>query len=186
MGSAQAQNPGPAGYDTPLASVTALHEALIAAAGGDFASVDERYERLTPIVSATHDLPFIAEFATRRYWEDFSAGQRAAFVEKFSQLSSMTYAARFSSASADTFSVEETEPLASGRVQVIARIRRDTQPDIPIEYLLHETPAGWKIINVIADGVSDLALKRAEYRAVMEGGSFADLLAYIEERVAAL
>ncbi|MGI9258372.1 MAG: ABC transporter substrate-binding protein, partial [Gammaproteobacteria bacterium] len=161
-----AQDPVAAGYETPLASVTALHEGLIAAGRDERASVHQRYQLLAPIVSATHDIPFIAQFATRRYWGDFNSEQREVFVEQFSRLSSMTYAARFVSVSTDTFHIEKTEELTSGRAQVMATIRRDAQPDIPIEYLLHETPTGWKIINVIADGVSDLALKRAEYRAV--------------------
>lgn len=181
-----AQDPGAVGYDTPLASVTALHAGLIAAARDERASVHQRYQLLAPIVSATHDLPFIAQFATRRYWGDFSSEQREMFVGQFSRLSSMTYAARFDSVSTDTFHIEKTEALTSGRAQVLATIRRDAQPDIPIEYLLHETPTGWKIINVIADGVSDLALKRAEYRAVIEGAGFDDLLLYIEERLAVL
>lgn len=186
FGGTQAQNPGADGYDTPLASVTALHEGLIAAARDEPTSVRLRYQRLAPIISATHDLPFIAQFATRRYWDDFGSEQREIFIERFSQLSSMTYAARFESVSTGTFQIERSEEMESGRVQVMATIRRDAQLDIPLEYLLHETPAGWKIINVIADGVSDLALKRAEYRAVMEDGGFADLLVYIEERLAAL
>jgi phospholipid transport system substrate-binding protein len=172
LGGTQAQNSGSYGYETPLASVTALHEGLIAAARDEPTSVRQRYQQLAPIISATHDLPFIAQFATRRYWDDFGSG--------------MTYAARFESVSTGTFQIERSEEMESGRVQVIATIRRDAQLDIPLEYLLHETPAGWKIVNVIADGVSDLALKRAEYRAVMEDGGFADLLAYIEERLAAL
>ena len=132
-----------------------------------FASVTSSLLRF---ISATHDLPFIAQFATRRYWDDFGSEQREIFIERFSQLSSMTYAARFESVSTGTFQIERSEELESGRAQVIATIRRDAQLDVPLEYLLHETPAGWKIINVIADGVSDLALKRAEYRAVMEDG----------------
>ena len=185
LSAAQSQHLQSVAHESPLASVTALHEALVAAAHAEPTSVRQRYQRLAPVISATHDLPFIARFATRRYWDDFDLEQRDVFVEQFSRLSGMTYAARFASVSADTFSVKQTEVQESGRVQVLATIRRDAQPDIPIEYLLHETSAGWKIINVIADGVSDLALKRAEYRAAIEAGGIEELLGDIEERLAA-
>lgn len=186
LSGALAQRPASAGYESPLASVNALHVGLIAAARSEPNSIGRRYEQLAPLISETHDLPFIAQFATRRYWDGFDAAQRETFIEKFARLSSMTYAARFRTVSTETFSIESTKILDSGRAMVTATIRRDAQPAIPIEYLLHETAAGWKIINVIADGVSDLALKRAEYRAVLEDGNPDDLLSLLDEQIAAL
>ena len=52
-----------------------------------------------------------------------------------------------------------------------AAIVRPDAADVPLEYLLEQRPDGWKIINIIADGVSDLALKRAEYQRVLGGGT---------------
>jgi hypothetical protein len=56
--------------------------------------------------------------------------------------------------------------------------------DIPLEYTLHEGDAGWLIINILADGVSDLALKRAEFQRVLAGGTIGDLVRHLEEQTA--
>jgi phospholipid transport system substrate-binding protein len=42
----------------------------------------------------------------------------------------------------------------------------------------------WRIINIIADGVSDLALERAEYSSVIRRYGFNALLAKLKERIA--
>jgi phospholipid transport system substrate-binding protein len=59
---------------------------------------------------------------------------------------------------------------------------RANQPDVSLEYLLHQADGGWRIINVVADGVSDLALKRAEYQRLYASGGIDGLLAALEEQ----
>ena len=56
-----------------------------------------------------------------------------------------------------------------GRAQVQTAIVRPGEADIPLEYLLQQKDGAWRIINIVADGVSDLALKRAEYQRSARG-----------------
>ncbi len=174
-------------YDTPMACIEALHDGLISLSLEQSPDgLAERFQRLEPLIITTHDLPFIAEFTVRRHWARFDDEEREAFLRTFQRLSVMTYASRFVALSEDTFRIQESRALGSGRVQVVARIVRAEPPDIPIEYVLHQDRAGWRIINVVADGVSDLALKRAEYQRVLSEGSVADLLEVLEQQIAAL
>ncbi len=174
-------------YDTPMACIEALHDGLISVSSEQGpGGLAQRFQRLEPLIVATHDLPYIAEFTVRRHWERFDVEGREAFIQTFQRLSVMTYASRFVALSEDTFSIQESRELVSGRAQVIARIMRAEPPDIPLEYILHQDEAGWRIINVVADGVSDLALKRAEYQRVLGEGSVADLLDLLEQQIAAL
>jgi len=182
----QAQEPSVV-YGTPLMCIEALHEGLInlsfAQNAGDLA---QQAAHLRPLIAATHDLQYIAEFTIRRHWESLSDDEGAAFVQSFRRLSVMTYASRFGALSADSLSIHESRLLASGRAEVIASIKRAEGVDIPLEYILHETDSGWRIINVVADGVSDLALKRAEYQRILSDGTIADLIDALEQQIAAL
>jgi len=135
------------------------------------------------LISATHDLPYIARVAVRRHWESFSTEEREGFVRAFARMSVMTYASRFVTLSEDTFRVLQVDGDDTDRARVVASISRDAQPDIPIEYLLQQDAGRWRIVNVIADGVSDLALRRAEYQRILAEGSVADLIAEIEGQI---
>jgi phospholipid transport system substrate-binding protein len=53
-----------------------------------------------------------------------------------------------------------------------------------LDYILHRTEDQWRIINVIAEGVSDLALKRAEYAAFLKVKGFDALLMKLNEKIA--
>lgn len=174
--------------DTPAATITSLQQGLIAAASEQpGASLDERYRMLEPLIVATHDLAYIAEFALRRQWSTLSDADRQRFVAAFQRLSVMTYAARFKSVGPATFrAVSAAAPDASGRVVVTTAAARADQADVSLEYLLEQDGETWRIINVVADGVSDLALKRAEYQRVFASGGIEGLIAEVEQQAGRL
>ena len=74
----------------------------------------------------------------------------------------MTYASRFSAVDANTFTILGSAEAGSRRIEVNAAIARSGGGDITLDYTLQERDGAWMIVNVLADGVSDLALKRAQ------------------------
>ena len=169
--------------DTPEATIASLQQALIAARDKPNATVEERYRTLEPAIAKTHNLHYIAEFALRRQWAALTEPERQRFIAAFQRLSVMTYAARFGNVARDAFRpIDAGAPDANGRVQVTTAIKREGQPDVSLEYLLQQDGEHWKIINIVADGVSDLALKRAEYQRVFASGGIEGLIAEIEQQ----
>ena len=170
--------------DSPTATIASLQQALVALPREQpKATVEERYRALEPVVLATHDLPYIAEFALRRQWSSLAAADRERFIAAFQRLSVMTYAARFGNIAADAFRpIQEGVPDGAGRVQVTTAIKREGQPDVSFEYLLQRDGESWKIINIVADGVSDLALKRAEYQRLFASGGIEGLVGELEQQ----
>ena len=168
--------------DTPEATIATLQRGLIALSQqSPRATVDERYKALEPMIVATHDLPYIAEFALRRQWPQLAEPDRARFIAAFQRLSVMTYAARFVNVGPSTFRpISAGAATEAGRAQVTTGVARAGQPDVSFEYLLRQDGGTWRIINVVADGVSDLALKRAEYQRVLGSGTLDTLVKELE------
>lgn len=168
--------------DTPAATIASLQQGLVAAA--KTSTIAERYAALEPLIVATHNLPYIAEFALRRQWPSLSDVDRQRFVAAFQRLSVMTYAARFATVGADTFRPVSAAaaPDSAGRVEVATAVARAGQSDVTLEYLLQKDADGWRILNIVADGVSDLALKRAEYQRLFTSGGLEGLLAELDEQ----
>lgn len=168
---------------TPDAAVERLLDGLVevAAEHGD-EPVEVRYDALLPIVTSTHDLPYIAELTIRREWRELTDEQRERFVDAFVRLSVMTYASRFGALERGMFELGDSEPPADGRAVVRATLTTRDGDEIPFEYVLHEADGGWKIVNILADNVSDLALKRAEYRRLLAGGTIDDVIAELERQ----
>ena len=173
--------------DTPEATVQSLHRGLIAASqSSPGASVEDRYHKLEPLIEKTHDLGYIAEFALRKQWPMLSEADRRRFIAAFEKLSVMTYASRFKNVTGNTFKNAGPTTIEAGRAHVLTAIARQGQPDVSLDYMLEQKQGAWRIINIIADGVSDLALKRAEYQRILGSGTLDDLIKELEAQTARL
>ena len=66
---------------------------------------------------------------------------------------------------------------------VLGSSNRGSEPPVRFDYVLRQTNDGWRIVNVLADGVSDLALKRVEYRAILQRDGFQALIDMLKDKI---
>ena len=144
-----------------------------------------RREKIAPVIERSFDLPFITRFTLGRYWTDLSAEQQKTVVETFSRWTIANYAARFNGYSGEQFETISNESARRDRelVRTVLDVRTDPGEKITLDYLLHETGDKWRIINVIANGVSDLSLKRADYGAVLKSDGLDTLIAKLNDQI---
>ena len=169
--------------------ITRLHTALISASSTlEAGALEQRYAFLEPVITETHDLPYIGRFSMRRYWSDLTEEQHAAFIDAFSRLSIATYANRFADVTDETFAISGKRKTARGHIEVIGTLMQDNGEALDIIYVLRRLPGDWngdwRIINILVDGVSDLALKRAEYQPVYTTDGFPALVDFLSAQTA--
>ena len=142
-----------------------------------------RYQRLDPIVTSSYDLPFIAKFVMGRQWKTLSGEQKSEFVKTFTKLSIATYAANFSGYSGERFKTISNQELRKGRLLVKSVLIRSSGGEVTLDYVLHQRENRWRIINAIAEGVSDLSLKRADYSSYLKKKGFDGLITKLNEKI---
>lgn len=169
------------GGEAAVGAVEQLFAALVAAAKAD--ELSARYDQLADIVAQTHDLEYIGQLTVRRQWRNWSQQQRDTFSNHFAQLSVMTYAVRFANVAEHSFNILGARSAGDTRLQVNTTISRADGSTVPLDFVLQQSDhSDWQIANVVADGVSDLALKRAEYRAVFDDDGFDGLIRELERQ----
>ena len=141
-----------------------------------------RKEKLEPVLAECFDFTTIARIVTGKQWQEIDSLERENFVTLFARLSLATYASNF-----DGFSGESFETLAieqrRGNLLVKTAIVKADGNRVTLNYLLRDNDGVWRIVNVIADGVSDLSLKRAEYTAVIKSEGFNSLLTKLNGKI---
>ena len=142
-----------------------------------------RYQRLAPTVTASYDFPYISKVVVGRYWRSFTAEQKSQFIRAFSKLSIATYANRFDGYSGERFKTISGEGLKRGHLLVNTALIKANGEEIELDYILHQNNDQWRIINVIAEGVSDLSLKRADYTSYLKKNGFDALLKKLNEKI---
>jgi phospholipid transport system substrate-binding protein len=150
--------------------ITRLNDALLVVMkNAQTLGYNGRYQMLDSVIRETHDLSRIARFSVGRPWDEMSAHQQTKFVDKFSRYSVATYVDRFNGFGGEVFKTLSEQTLPRGRVLVKALLESPEYGVVNFDYVLDQDASGaWKIINIMADGVSDLALKRAHYTDVIK------------------
>jgi len=181
----------------PTAVVKSLQDTLIdAMKNSKSLGYQGRYDRLAPVIEQTHDLAYIARFAIgKKNWDRLDAEQQSRYVDVFSDYSIATYAFRFNDYDGEVFQIDSEKPMKRGRVQVLSHLKitgQQTEVDsidragmIDFNYVLREHEGRWVIINIVVQGVSDLALKRAEYKTLISEKGFDALMTHIEDKTRA-
>jgi phospholipid transport system substrate-binding protein len=142
-----------------------------------------RYDKLSDPVSNSHDLTKIARIVVGKEWEKLSEAQQQKLVDVFVRLSIASYAHNFKDYSGELFVFDSEEETTRGGVVVHSRLIIPDDKPVKFDYMLKEKGDSWRIINIIANGVSDLALKRSEYTAILQREGFDALIAKINEKI---
>lgn len=142
-----------------------------------------RYEKLEGVVVSSHDLTKIVRIVVGKEWRNFSDEQKVKLINIFSRLSISTYAHNFKKYSGESFTFISEEETARGGVIIHSVLILPEDKDVKFDYMLKKKGDSWRIINIIASGVSDLALKRSEYTSVLKREGFEALIAKIEEKI---
>lgn len=181
------RSPGDAstGVEAPAAIVEELQRALLAymSAAREVGGLPDGpvRDRLRDAVLATHDFAYISRVVLGRLWRDLDEQDRQRFIERFTSLSLATYADRFADFEGDTFTVTGEGEGRFGQRRISANL---VSPDRQrsFEYLLRQNDGAWRIVNIIVDGVSDLALRHAEYTSFVQDNGFPALLTELERQ----
>lgn len=139
-----------------------------------------RTKLVTPAVDQTFDLPFLAERVMRRFWKSLDAGQRDAFLQSLRSSVIATYATEFSQAGSVNFETRSTESLANGDAVVHAVLTPKDRGPVTLDYVLKPRGDSWQVVNVLAEGVSDLALRATQYDGLMKTEGFDALVTKLE------
>lgn len=142
-----------------------------------------RYEKLKEAVINSHDLSKIARIVVGKEGEKLSEEQQQKLDEVFSKLSIASYAHNFKDYSGESFVFDSEEQTTRGGVVIHSHLVIPDDKPVKFDYMLKEKGNSWRIINIIANGVSDLALKRSEYTTILQREGFDTLIAKINEKI---
>ena len=130
-----------------------------------------RYKKLAHHITKAFNLRLMIKIASGRHWNEATAHQKHALVAAFSQVSIGTYATRFEGYSGQSFKMMKVKPGIQGSQLVMTRLINPNRDDINLTYVTKKTGEVWRIVDVILDtGISELAVRRSEYRRVLKKG----------------
>ena len=143
-----------------------------------------RFEKLKPAVADAFDLDFMAEKSIGRFWKTLSDADKARWRALFHEFTAATYAGNFDRFTNQRFEIENEEPSQNDTVVVHTKVVDPGHEDTELDYRLHQTPAGPRVVDIYLKGtVSQLALQRSDYTSALERGGFEALVTTIRGKI---
>jgi phospholipid transport system substrate-binding protein len=153
---------------------------------GDKLGFKERCDYLKEPILNSHDvLKSLRTIVGSKEWRRFTVEQKSLLTEVFTDFIISTYAFNFNAFSDESFNYISEHTTKKGNVIVrsILKIPDGKRNKVTFDYALKKSSNGWRIYNIAADGVSDLATRRSEYRRVLAGDGFDALIAIINKKI---
>ena len=167
---------------SPERVVESFHQALISAMQ---AETDEtRKSILDDAINNHFKVHTIARISLGRNWRTLKSDEQSDYMALMEKLISTTYASRFNKFDNQTFAFVSSSPIASNRTRVKSILNTKSEI-VNLDYQLLFSQETWRIYDVVANGVSDLSLKRSNYAALFANGGLdavtADITASINK-----
>ena len=142
--------------------VSEFHDELLSSMKSDAAFV-ERYMVLDEAVGKAFDVATITRISLGKSWREQSAHERLGFSALLRELIVATYTSRFSNFNDQSFETIEATEVRDGRWVVKTHLVKKDGGIVRLDYYFRDG----LIFNVVADGVSDLSLRRADYASII-------------------
>jgi phospholipid transport system substrate-binding protein len=118
-------------------------------------------------------------------WRQFSAAEQKRITELFSELLIRTYSARVVGTERPKISYGAPVELAPDRREIPTRVITSSSNDpIAVVYRLIRLPAGWRVYDVLIEGVSFVANYRAQFDEIIQKGGAPAVIRTIEAKLA--
>ena len=124
----------------------------------------------------------VARLVLARNWKQLSPEQQKDFVEEFKKHLSMTYGKNVETYNNERAEVTGDRAEPGGDWTVKTKIVRPGAADVLLDYRLRQEDGGWKVIDVIIEGVSLVANFRAQFQEIVSNQGPQKLIDLLREK----
>lgn len=149
----------------------------------------ERRSRFRLVLREGLDIPAIARFALGRYWRRTDEDARQAFLKAFESILIVRFLPLLRQYSGERIIIGAVRVRSDDRalITVPSRLLRPQDETVAVEWRLKRVGKRYKIVDVIAEGISIAVMLRSEYGSFLQRhkGDVVALTAAIEKQLRA-
>jgi phospholipid transport system substrate-binding protein len=176
---------GAASVDDPLAMLRSSVDDVLAVAYAGHGN-ENLPNRVRPLLEKCFAFDLVTRQAMGPGWRQFSPTDQKRVSDLFSELVIRTYSARVVGTQRPRITYGTPVELAPDRREIPTRVTTASSSEpFAVVYRLIKYPAGWRIYDVLIEGVSFVANYRAQFDEIIQKGGAPAVIRTLETKLAA-
>jgi phospholipid transport system substrate-binding protein len=141
--------------------------------------------RVRPALEKCFAFDIVTRQAMGPGWRQFSATEQKRVTDLFSELMIRTYSARVVGTQRPKIVFGSQVATASDRCEIPTRVTTSTSNEpVAVVYRMIKLPVGWRIYDVLIEGVSFVANYRAQFDELIQNGGAVAAIRTLEAKLA--
>lgn len=157
----------------PAARIRSYNDGVVAIMKAGLPA-EARAQRFETLVRDHYDMAGIAALVVGPKWQAASAADKQAAVTALTRHSAVQLAKNFTSFDGERF-LTDSEIATRGTSSIVKVTIQSKSGSNLLQYRLRQAGSDWRIIDVVSDGVSNLALQRAELAGTIASDGIAGM-----------
>lgn len=146
------------------------------------AAAPAKQQKLVGIFSGVVDTPFVAKFVLGPNWRTATPEQQKAYVTAYGPFVLNNYAKKLTRYSGEQYTLKNARQDDDGSFLVtMAIISTNSGQESLVDYRLR-SEGGYKLIDIIVEGVSLLATQRSEFNTIVQSKGMDHLIASLKKK----
>jgi phospholipid transport system substrate-binding protein len=131
-------------------------------------SKEEKQKRLQKLFSTHVDIDWIAKFVLGKNWRAATQEQQDRYLENYRSFLLKNYTSNFENFTDSRYEVvKAADGSKAGEYTVSMLLKRSGQEDIAVDYRLRQDGKSFKVVDIIAEGISLITSQRSEFNSVI-------------------
>lgn len=128
-----------------------------------------KQQQLEQIFSRNVDLDWVGRFVLGRHWRTASEQQQQAYLGYYKVFIVRNFTGNLTDYANQNYQIKQVRADgATGEYLLTMEVKSPNEPPIYMDYRLREAEGGFKIFDIIIEGVSLITTQRSEFNAVVE------------------
>ena len=141
----------------------------------------ERRAAVRKVANDIFDFPETAKRSLGRHWQARTPAEREEFTRLFADLVEHAYISRIDRYSGENVSYVG-ESVEGDQATVRTMILTKQASQVPVDYRMLRQGGGWRVYDVVIEGVSLTANYRTQFNKIIQTASYEDLVAKLKAK----
>jgi len=151
---------------------------------------DQKQEKLEVLFKESVDIPWVAKFVLGKNWHAATPAQQQDYLTNYETFVLKNYTSKLTAYTGQGYKItsvreEEGGDAKSKEYALTMELISSNEPAVIVDYRIRQNGKGYKIFDIVVEGVSMITTQRSEFSSVVSNKGLDFLIGALKQKAAA-